>query len=146
MSGSHSHGAGSSGAHSHGGGRSGAHSHGDSSIGGFGDSIALIAIVAAICYAIFGAWHLGKFLYESLHKGFGPQAAGSWGSMYLNMGWGVVWAAVSVIVLLGLLISPSFRRRAPIVILVGIVAVALAIIFGGAVAVHFGDKIGTQPW
>jgi hypothetical protein len=112
-----------------------------------GDSIAIIAIVAVIGYTfVFGAWHLGKYVYERLHNGFGPQAAGSWGSMYLNMGWGITCASVALVAFLGLLIGLAFRRRAPRLALIGIVAVVLAIVFGGPLAIHFGHKVGTQPW
>lgn len=108
---------------------------------GFLDSLALIAIVGAMVYTVVGSWHLGKYVYEVLHHGVGPAAAGSWGSMYLAMGWGIIWAVVAVVLLLCGLVNGR-----PVAIVFGLAAFAGAIISAFPVALHFGHVLGTHPW
>jgi hypothetical protein len=135
-----------SGSHSHGGGSGGSHSHGG---GSGGDPIAGIAIVAfsfGLIYMITVSGKLGRYMFGRLHNGFAPPISGSWGSMYFNMAWGVIWAVISLISFLGIWLIPAFRRRPNIVAFVSIGAAILALVFGGAVAANFGKKLGVSPW
>jgi hypothetical protein len=94
-------------------------------------------IIGAI---VMGVVNLGKYLFEITHGGYGPPAASSWGSLYLNMGWGVVWGVIA----LGLFLGSALKRR---INAVAPIAAVLAIVFGGIVATHFAHKVGvSSPW
>lgn len=135
-----------SGSHNHSGGSSGAHSHGESSSGSPLGLIMMIIFGFGIVYMIASSIQLGKYIYEQLHGGLAHRTAGSWGSMYLNMGWGLIWAVTALLAFLSLGLIPVFRRKGGLVVLIGVSAATLAFVFGIGVATHFGNKVGVSPW
>lgn len=136
-----------SGGHSHGGGSSGAHSH-DGGSGGTNPLIAvpIFILAAAFVYGMLGTANLGKYVYNYIHNGSGHAMSGSWGSMYLNIGWAVVWAAVALLIFLGLAAIPPMRKNAHIVVWMGLAAAAAALFLAGVTAPYFGNKVGVSVW
>ena len=136
------------GSHSHGGGSGGSHSHGS------GGGLEVDPVVLLVCFAIVAAItavnSFGGWVFRVMHGGYGPPAAGSWGSMYINIGWGVAWAILA----LGLLFVSAFKRNIRITSktsvrtsAVALVAAGLAITFGLFIATHFAHKVGiSNPW
>ena len=80
----------------------------------------------------------------------GVLGTGSWGSMYINIGWGVVWGILAV----GLFIVSAFKKNLRIANeeivrtdTIALIAAGLAITFGLFVAGHFAHKVGASyPW
>jgi hypothetical protein len=140
---------------------------------GIGTAVVISFTVVAI---VTGVDDCGKYLFEFTHGGYAGPASGSWGSMYINMSWGVSWGIVA----LGLFIWSAFERDASIsappasyshnhvsysrfsttksqashgiitkgnIQIAGLAAAILAVVFGVFVSTHFAHKVGvSSPW
>lgn len=140
------------GSHSHGGSSGGSHSHGSGGSSGADPiSLAIYFVVSCVIIgAITAVNNFGGWVFRAMHGGYGPPGAGSWGSMYINIGWGVVWGILA----LGFFFVSIFKRNIRITSkrnvktsTVALAATGLAIIFGLFIAAHFAQKVGVNyPW
>lgn len=126
----------SGGGHSHGGGSSGAHGHGDGASGDPVGGLILCIIAFAIVGIVTEAVHLGQFAYEKAHEGRAPYAAGSWGSMYFDIGFALIFGVAA----LACFTIAAFRNNSAPFLITGVVLALLAVVLGLGFAPHFDAK------
>jgi hypothetical protein len=125
------------GGHSHGGGSGGDHSHGGDG-SGFNPLIIIVYVIFAFALigAVTGTGRLGQFAYAETHHGHAPRNAGSWGSLYLNIGLALIFATVA----LSCFVIAALRRKAGMLTIIGTILAISALIFGLVLAPHFAMK------